>query len=151
MLVLATKGKHVRPWIFIAMVLFLFIGCSEETSTPSDQPQKKSIQKADKQPVEERKKEKEGGDSAPKQDTTPPQEESPKEVLASQYEHINTGDYQAAYALFDSQSHQIVSLKQYKAYFEDNSPYSIDRYSFTSVNVNGDSATMRADLSVHSS
>src|SRR5215218_4949505 len=124
MLVLAMKGKHVRPWIFLAMVLFLFIGCSEETNTPPEHPVK---------------------------ETTPPQEKSPKEVLASQYEHINAGDYKAAYALFDTQSHQIVSLKQYKAYFRNNSPYSIDHYSFTSVNVNGDSATVKADLSVYSS
>src|SRR5215216_810886 len=139
MLVLAMKGKHVRPWIFLAMVLFLFIGCSEETNTPPEHP------------VKERKQDEEGGGSAPKQETTPPQEKSPKEVLASQYEHINAGDYKAAYALFDTQSHQIVSLKQYKAYFRNNSPYSIDHYSFTSVNVNGDSATVKADLSVYSS
>jgi|SRR5215211_1716974 len=98
MLVLATKGKHVRPWIFLAMVVFLFVGSSEETSTPSEQPQKKSAEKADKQPVKEPKKDEEGGDSVPKQDTTHPQEKSPKEVLASQYKHINVGDYKAAYA-----------------------------------------------------
>src|SRR5215204_3615830 len=116
MLVLAMKGKHVRPWIFLAMVLFLFIGCSEETNTPSEQPHKKSTEKAHKQPVKE---DGEGEGSASRQETTSPQEKSPKEILASQYQHINAGDYKAAYALFDSQSHQLVSLKQYKAYFED--------------------------------
>ena len=149
--VLAKKGKRVRPWILLAIVLFLFIGCSEETNTPSEQPQKKSTEKAHKEPVKEEKKDGEGEGSASKQESTPPQEKSPKEVLASQYEHINSGDYKAAYALFDTQSHQIVSLEQYKAYFRENSPYYIDHYSFNSVNISGDSGSVRADLSVHSS
>src|SRR5829696_7005269 len=149
MLALAKKGKHVRPWILLAMVLFLFVGCSEETSTPSEQPHKKSTEKkAEKQSVKE---DGEGEGSASRQETTPPQEKSSKAVLASQFQHINAGDYKAAYALFDTQSHQIVSLEQYKAYFKGNSPYSIDHYSFNSVNINGDSATVRADLSVSSS
>ena len=149
MSVLAEIGKRVRPWIFLAIVLFLFIGCSEETSTPSEQPHKKSTEKkAEKQSVKE---DGEGEGSASRQETTPPQEKSSKAVLASQFQHINAGDYKAAYALFDTQSHQIVSLEQYKAYFKGNSPYSIDHYSFNSVNINGDSATVRADLSVSSS
>ena len=97
MLALAKKGKHVRPWILLAMVLFLFVGCSEETSTPSEQPHKKSTEKkAEKQSVKE---DGEGEGSASRQETTPPQEKSSKAVLASQFQHINAGDYKAAYAL----------------------------------------------------
>jgi micrococcal nuclease len=146
---LTMKGKYVRLWIFLALMLLLFVGCSEETSTRPEHPEKKKgTEKIEKQPVKEQKDE-EGANVAKKQETAP-HEESPKEMLASQYRHINTGDYKAAYALFDAQSQQTVSLAQYRAYFRNNAPYSIDRYSFPSVEVSGDSATVTADLSVHS-
>src|SRR5215217_6328569 len=124
----------MRPWILLAVTILLFVGCSEETSTPPEQPEKKGIEKADKQPVNELKDNRQGGGAASKQNIAS-EETSPKEVLASQYRHINTGDYKAAYALFDAQSHQIISLEQYKGYFRDNAPYFIDRYMFPSVNV----------------
>jgi micrococcal nuclease len=150
MSVIATKRKRVRLLVSLAMMLLLLVGCSEETSNPPEhQEKKRGTEKVEKQPVKEQKDE-EGANVAKKQKSAP-YEESPKEVLTSQYQHINTGDYKAAYALFDAQSQQTVSLAQYKAYFRNNAPYSIDRYSFPSVDVNGDSAAVTADLSVHSS
>ncbi len=42
---------------------------------------------------------------------------APEEVLASQYRHINAGDYGAAYDLFGEESQQLVSRAEYRAYF----------------------------------
>jgi hypothetical protein len=66
---------------------------------------------------------------------------APEEVLATQYQHINAGRYQAAYDLFDDQSQQLISLEQYKAYFTSVAPYEITSHSFPSVQVRGDTAS----------
>ena len=78
------------------------------------------------------------------------QAESPEDVLALQYRLINAGDYEGAYALFAGQSKQIVSPNQYRAYFQSNAPYSITDYSFPSVDVQGDAASVEAALTVNS-
>jgi micrococcal nuclease len=75
---------------------------------------------------------------------------SPEDVLASQYRHINAGRYGAAYDLFDDQSQQLISQEQYEAYFISAAPYEITRYSFTSVQTQGDTASVVADLAVSS-
>jgi hypothetical protein len=51
------------------------------------------------------------------------QEQPPEDVLALQYEYINNGDFEEAYALFAEQSRREVSLAQYRAFFEANAPY----------------------------
>ena len=76
------------------------------------------------------------------------QEESPEDVLALQYRLINAGDYEGAYALFADQSKQIVSPEQYRAFFEANAPYAVSDYSFPSVDVRGDAATIGAAFTV---
>ena len=78
-------------------------------------------------------------------------DQAPEEVLASQYELINAGDYEAAYALFDVGSQQLVSPEQYGAYFASLAPYEITSYSFSSVQVEGETAILVVDLSVSSS
>ena len=50
-----------------------------------------------------------------------------------------------------AQSQQLVSLEQYEAYFENNAPYSIDDYSFLSMNVRGNVASVVVNLAVSSS
>jgi hypothetical protein len=82
--------------------------------------------------------------------TTVPDQE-PEEVLASQYELVNAGDYGAAYALFDSGSQQLVSQEQYASYFESLAPYDITNHSFSSAQVQGETATVVVDLTVSSS
>ena len=77
-------------------------------------------------------------------------EESPEEVLALQYRLINAGDYDGAYALFAKQSKQLVSPEQYGSYFGANAPYSITDYSFPSVDVQGDAATVEVALTADS-
>jgi micrococcal nuclease len=72
-------------------------------------------------------------------------------VLASQYRHITSGDYEAAYDLFDDGSRELVSLEEYSAFFESASPYEIANYSFPSVRVQRDEASVVADLAVSSS
>jgi hypothetical protein len=72
-------------------------------------------------------------------------------VLASQYEHINAGRYEAAYNLFDDESQQAISEEEYKAYFASVAPYKITAYSFASVQTQGESASVAADLTVTSS
>lgn len=70
------------------------------------------------------------------------QETPPEQILALQYEYINMAAFDEAYALFADQSQQIVSPEQYKAYFESVGPYGIKDYSFPSVQVQGDTATV---------
>ncbi|MDQ3316915.1 MAG: thermonuclease family protein [Actinomycetota bacterium] len=76
---------------------------------------------------------------------------APEKVLASQYRHINSGDYGAAYDLFDDGSRELVPLERYEAYFQSEAPYEITSYSFPSAQVRGDTASVVADLSVSSS
>jgi hypothetical protein len=76
---------------------------------------------------------------------------APKDVLASQYQYVNAGDYGAAYDLFDDQSQQLVSQEQYSAYFASVAPYQITSYSFPSVQIQGDTASVVVDLAVSSS
>src|SRR5919112_3323203 len=78
------------------------------------------------------------------------QEQSPEDVLALQYEYINSGDFEEAYALFAEQNRREVSLAQYRAFFEDNAPYSVTDYSFVPVRVRGDSASVDAEFTVTS-
>jgi len=77
-------------------------------------------------------------------------DEAPEEVLASQYELVNAGDYAGAYALFDVQSQQLVSPEEYAAYFESLAPYEITSYSFSSAQIQGETATVVVDLTVSS-
>jgi hypothetical protein len=137
----------VRLLMFIAVVVFLFTGCSE-ASTPQEQPSK-DIEKAEKQPGK-KSTDNTGADPAPTQQNTS-RGQSPQEVLTSQYQHINAGDYEAAYELFDNRSQQLVSLEQYRAYFVSVAPYQITNHSFASVQVQGDTARLVVDLSVSSS
>ncbi len=78
------------------------------------------------------------------------QEGSPEETLDLQYQYINAGDYESAYALFDEGSKQAVSVEQYRAFFESNAPYSTTDYSFPSVSVQGEGATVEAAFTVTS-
>ena len=78
------------------------------------------------------------------------EEDPPEDVLALQYRLINAGDYDGAYALFAEQSKALVSPEQYGTYFGINAPYSIADYSFPSVAVQGDAATVEAALTVNS-
>ncbi len=79
-----------------------------------------------------------------------PEGQSPENVLISQYEFINAGDYESAYALFDEGSKQAVTPEQYRAFFEANAPYSVTGYSFPSVEEQGDAATVEAAFTVNS-
>ncbi len=78
-------------------------------------------------------------------------DQGPDEVLASQYELINAGDYGSAYALFDTRSQRLVSAEQYAAYFTSLAPYEITNYSFASVQIRGETAIVIVDLTVSSS
>ncbi|MDQ4129084.1 MAG: DUF4352 domain-containing protein [Actinomycetota bacterium] len=78
-------------------------------------------------------------------------EQGPDEVLASQYELINAGDYGAAYALFDAASQRLVSAEQYGAYFASLAPYEITSYSFSTVREQEETAILVVDLTVSSS
>jgi hypothetical protein len=78
------------------------------------------------------------------------EEGSPEDVLALQYEYINTGDFEQAYSLFAQQSRREVSLAQYRTFFEANAPYSVTDYSFLSVRTQGSSASVEATFTVNS-
>src|SRR5918994_5059485 len=78
------------------------------------------------------------------------QERPPEDVLAFQYEYINSGDFEEAYELFAEQSQREVTLAQYSTFFEDNAPYSVTDYSFVPVRLGGDSARVDAEFTVTS-
>jgi hypothetical protein len=78
------------------------------------------------------------------------QEQRPEDILALQYEYINSGDFRQAYALFAEQSRREVSLAQYRGFFKDNAPYSVTDYSFSPALVRGDSASVYAEFTVTS-
>ena len=90
------------------------------------------------------------GETTQAETTTAP-DEAPEDVLASQYELVNAGAYEAAYDLFDSASQQLVSPEQYASYFASLAPYEITSYSFPSVQVQGEAATVVVDIVVSSS
>jgi hypothetical protein len=75
---------------------------------------------------------------------------APEDVLALQYRLINAGDYEGAYELFAERSKGVISLEQYRAFFEANSPYSVTDYSFPSVDVRGEAAIVGAAFTVDS-
>lgn len=75
---------------------------------------------------------------------------APEETLVLQYQRINSGDFAGAYELFAERSKQVISLEQYTAFFEANAPYSLTDYSFPSVVVRGEAATVRAAFTVNS-
>lgn len=79
-----------------------------------------------------------------------PQERKPEDVLTLQYEHINSADYEAAYDLFTNQSKDRVSLEQYSTWFQEAGNYQITNFSFPTVQVEEDTATLIADVSVTS-
>lgn len=88
---------------------------------------------------------------APEQESTEQTQtaqESPEDTLATQYQYLNSGQYEQAYELFAPQSKEVVSLEQYLAYFEARPSYAVDTYSFNSVDVQGDTAVLNASLSV---
>lgn len=94
-----------------------------------------------------------GQASAPRTDGSEgiaPEAQPLVDTLALQYQYINTGDYESAYALFDEGSKQTVSLEQYRAFFEANAPYSLTDYSFPSASVQGDTGTVEAAFTANS-
>ena len=91
------------------------------------------------------------GEKSTQAETTTAPDEAPEDVLASQYELVNAGAYEAAYDLFDSASQQLVSPEQYASYFASLAPYEITSYSFPSVQVQGEAATVVVDIVVSSS
>ncbi len=78
-------------------------------------------------------------------------EKSPEDVLALQYEYINSANYELAYLLFDGRSRREVSLAQYRKFFEDNAPYSVTDYSFSPAEIEDDSASVDAEFTITSS
>ena len=73
-------------------------------------------------------------------------EPAPEETLALQYKYLNEGNYGAAYSLFTEQSKQLISLEQYRAWFENAGNYQITNFSFPTVQVADNTATVLADL-----
>jgi micrococcal nuclease len=148
------KGNLVRFWMLIPVALFILVGCSE-TSSPPEQPEKEGIEKVEKQPSQKaeitHKEPTEDVAKAVSEEQSEPQTKSPKDILRSQYKHINAGNYGIAYDLFAEQSKELVSLEQYTAYFASHAPYKIESYSFLDVDVQGDKASVVVDLAVSSS
>lgn len=142
--------------VLLVLLICVTSSCSTEQSSPTGEeaePQPREVTKEVTRTVTVA-----DAPEAPEAETDEPatpsstetQEESPEDVLALQYRLINAGDYEGAYALFSEQSKQLVSLEQYRTYFEENAPYSITYYSFPSVDVQGGIATAEAAITVDS-
>jgi hypothetical protein len=69
---------------------------------------------------------------------------SPEETLALYYEYGNMKDWRREYAMFADESKAQVSEEQFVNYWDAAPPGFIGEYSFPSVEVNGDSATVTA-------
>jgi hypothetical protein len=129
---LLDKRGSLRRWEFVvaAAALMLVVGlmlagCGSPDSQRLERAGKeRGTEKAAK---DERRDPTLGAEVRDKTEAKPSERESqpsvssasptPKDVLASHYQHINAGEYQAAYDLFDNQSQQLVSPEQYRAYF----------------------------------
>lgn len=158
--------------IVVLTVGLILAGCappdSQTESAAKEQPSEKAAknkrppdakptrqEQPDPEPdanVADGKEAKPGAGSPPEPEPQPAFSGSaPKEILASQYRHVNAGDYGAAYDLFDDQSQRLVSSKQYSAYFASEAPYEIESSSFSSVEIQGKAASLDVDLTVSSS
>ena len=139
--------------IVVFSVALFFVGCTgEQTQSGKQQesgkqePSSEAASEPTTEPTEEAAsfseeagQANETGQEAHRQ---PLEDRSPEEVLALQYEYINSGDFENAYSLFAEQSQRDVSLEQYGAFFKANAPYSVTDYSFSAPQVQGDSATV---------
>jgi hypothetical protein len=74
---------------------------------------------------------------------------SPSETLGAQYDYMGSGQYDEAYYMLAEQSQRLVPLEQYVGFFP--SSYEISEYSVNSEQINGDIATVQADLVVSDS
>lgn len=74
----------------------------------------------------------------------------PEEALALQYEYINMFAWEEAYNLFDSRSKALVSLPQYVEYMRQGDSTAIVEYSFPSVRIAGNRATMQRVFTLNS-
>ena len=143
------KVVHMRNWVMVALAAAFLVGCSSNET--EDKKKRGSTSEETRfvtqlvtveQTVEET--------TVVSEEPCVSQEQPPDDVLALQYEYINSGDFQEAYALFAEQSRREVSLAQYRAFFEDNAPYSITDYSFSPARVRGDSASVDAEFTATS-
>lgn len=75
---------------------------------------------------------------------------APEKTLALQYQYLNEGNYDDAYNLFAEQSKQLVSVEEYRAWFENAGNYQITNFSFPTVQVEDNTATVVADLTATS-
>ena len=157
-----------RFLLMVALVVTLAVGgCSSSDSQAESADDKQRAEKGSEdgasgqEPVgskagadgEKESKPEASRSDGPANDPQPASEPAgpaPDGVLASQYRHINSGDYGAAYDLFDERSRGLVPPEQYKAYFASAAPYEITSYSFPSVRARGDEASVVADLAVSS-
>ena len=75
-----------------------------------------------------------------------PQGPTPEEIMALGYTYINMGAWAEFYALLADESKQLVPQKQFVAFFESAEPTGVEGFSFPSVDVQGDRATVRTDF-----
>lgn len=133
----------IRAAVFLATIVFL-VGCG------GDRPDERSPGNEETRFVTQVVTVEETTPSEATQESDASQERSPEDVLALQYEYINQGDFEKAYSLFAEQSRQEVSLRQYRAFFEANAPYSVTDYSFSPAQVQGDSASVDVEFTATS-
>lgn len=149
------SAMKVSTLIVLLFTLIVGVACSEPTETQQEQGQE--TQRKQGQEQDERTKviertviktveapERTGVEEQAVPEA--PEEPAPEETLALQYQYLNEGNYDAAYNLFTEQSKQLISLEQYRAWFENAGNYQITNFSFPTVQVEDNTATVVADL-----
>ena len=135
----------MKAWVVVTLAAAFLVGC---TSNETEDKEKRGSTKEETRfvthlvTVEET--------TVVTEEPCVSQGQPPEDVLALQYEYINSSDFEGAYLLFAQQSRREVSLAQYRAFFEDNAPYSVTDYSFSPARVRGDSASVDAEFTVTS-
>lgn len=145
----------------LLLVLFSLSACSDSTQGQQEQQtqQEQGSQRNERTKVVERtvvktveapKKTADERQPSTTQKEQASKEPAPEETLALQYQYLNEGNYGAAYSLFTEQSKQLISLEQYRAWFENAGNYQITNFSFPTVQVADNTATVVADLTATS-
>lgn len=139
--------------ILLFVVLFALACSPDEQSETEEEPANDtpSASESASEPDTESDSESEAreeAESGEPESEAPPEESAPEETLELQYQYINTAAYREAYELFTEDSRQSVSLEEYQAYFEETAPYEVVDYSFPSVQVDGDTATVETAVTV---
>ena len=154
-----SRAMKVSALIVLVFTLVVGVACSDSTESQQGQGQETQEEQAERTQVIERtvvktvespERTAEERQAPVTQEESASEEPAPEEILESQYQYVNEGNYDTAYSLFAEQSQQLVSLDEYQAFFENAGNYEITDYSLPTVQVDGEAATVEGELYISS-